>query len=265
MNLIKNNPYRILGLLAGASAREQQRQTTRLIQFIGADQEPEDDFSFSILGNLNRTVANVGDAASKLNLESDKINAALFWFINGNEITDQPAFDALKDGSVLEALNIWSKLIDVNDVSNKNYSAFLNLSTYKLNIAFSNVPFVTSALQEGITLKLKFLESDLLSEFLKKIVGITYKPKKEDLQKYFLTQIQFELDKKEQNASDKFLDIITQIEFSGKEDFLKEFTQKPIQQIERRINEAKEQRKANKAEAYNTGTSLYADTLDSLT
>jgi hypothetical protein len=264
MQIVLNNPYRILGLLAGVSAREQQRQTNRLKQFIDAEQEPDDDFSFSILGNLNRTVATVGDAASKLNLESDKINAALFWFVNGNEITDEPAFDALKDSSVLEALNIWSKLIDANDVTNKNYSAFLNLSTYKLNIAFSNVPFVTSALQEGITLKLKFLESDLLSEFVKKIVGITYKPKKEDLQKYFLTQIQFELDKKEQNASDKFLDIITQIEFSGKEDFVKEFSQKPIQQIEKKINDAREQRKANKAAANNIGISLFEETADSL-
>ncbi|MFC4232664.1 hypothetical protein ACFOW1_12245 [Parasediminibacterium paludis] len=259
MNLILTNPYRILGLLAGASAREQQRQTTRLIQFIGAEQEPDDDFSLPILGKLSRTVSSVEDAASKLNLESDKINAALFWFINGNEITDEPAFDALKDDNPLDALNIWSKLTDVNDVTNKNYSAFINASTYKLKIAFSRVPYVISALEEGIVLKLKFLESDLLNEFVKKIVGITYKPKKEDLQKYFLSQIQFELEKTEQYSFDKFLDIISKIEFSGKEDFLKELAQKPIQQIEKKIDEAREQRKANKAAANDIGISLFQE------
>ncbi|MCX7877583.1 MAG: hypothetical protein N2510_02960 [Ignavibacteria bacterium] len=47
MNLIQNNPYRTVGLLAGATAREQERQVRRLKQFIEAEQEPPDDFSFA--------------------------------------------------------------------------------------------------------------------------------------------------------------------------------------------------------------------------
>ena len=49
MQLIKNNPYRIVGLLAGSTAKEQVRQEKRLKQYIEAEQEPEDDFSFPIL------------------------------------------------------------------------------------------------------------------------------------------------------------------------------------------------------------------------
>ena len=50
MNSIKNNPYRILGLLAGASAREVSRQANRLQKIIAAEQEPPtDDFSFPAL------------------------------------------------------------------------------------------------------------------------------------------------------------------------------------------------------------------------
>ena len=43
MQIIQNNPYRIVGLLVGASSREQERQVKRLKQFIEAEQDPEDD------------------------------------------------------------------------------------------------------------------------------------------------------------------------------------------------------------------------------
>jgi hypothetical protein len=92
MDIIQNNPYRILGLLVGTTTREQTKQINRLKKFIEAEQEPQDDFSFPILGNLHRTLNSVEDAASKLNLDSDKMNAALFWFWNGNPITDEAAF-----------------------------------------------------------------------------------------------------------------------------------------------------------------------------
>jgi hypothetical protein len=88
MELIKNNPYRIVGLLVGATAREQTRQINRSNRLIDAEQELEDDFSFPALGKIIRTIESLADSASKLNLDSDKMNASLFWFYNGNPITD---------------------------------------------------------------------------------------------------------------------------------------------------------------------------------
>lgn len=110
MQAILNNPYRTVGLLVGATAREKDRQIKRLKQFIEAEEEPQDDFSFPCLGRFNRTVESVDEAASKLNLDTDKLNAALFWFWNGNPITDEAAFDALKIGDVEAAHQIWDKL-----------------------------------------------------------------------------------------------------------------------------------------------------------
>ncbi len=39
MQVIDNNPYRIVGLLVGASAREQERQVRQLKQLIEAEQD----------------------------------------------------------------------------------------------------------------------------------------------------------------------------------------------------------------------------------
>ena len=97
MNLIINNPYRTLGLLVGSSAAQQNRQLSRLKMYIEAEQEPEQDFSFPSLGINKRSIEIIEYAASKLNLDADKMLYSLFWFYNGNPITDEPAFDALKE------------------------------------------------------------------------------------------------------------------------------------------------------------------------
>ncbi|MCZ2459756.1 MAG: hypothetical protein LC128_09015 [Chitinophagales bacterium] len=134
MNLIKNNPYRIVGLLTGATAKEQNRQINRLKQYIEAEQEPQDDFSFPALGELHRTLESVEEAASKLNLDNDKINAALFWFWNGNPITDEAAFEALKSGDLEAAYEIWDKLITKTDEEGKNFGNQLQKRTILLFI-----------------------------------------------------------------------------------------------------------------------------------
>lgn len=72
MQLIKNNPYRLVGLLVGASAKEQERQARRLRQFIETEQEP--DFRCPILGKLNKGAEILSDKVTKLNLCLDKLN-----------------------------------------------------------------------------------------------------------------------------------------------------------------------------------------------
>ncbi|MDR1859745.1 MAG: hypothetical protein LBR06_02330 [Bacteroidales bacterium] len=54
MDIILNNPYRILGVLAGASAKEVTRQTNRLCKYLAAEQEPPaDDYSVPASANSN--------------------------------------------------------------------------------------------------------------------------------------------------------------------------------------------------------------------
>jgi hypothetical protein len=85
MKSIIDNPYRVLGILVSATAKEKERQIRRLKQYLEAEQEPpHGDFSFPILGVMNRTLESITDAAAKLNLDSDKMNAALFWFYRRN-------------------------------------------------------------------------------------------------------------------------------------------------------------------------------------
>lgn len=264
MQLIKNNPYRIVGLLVGASPKDQKRQIGRLINFIDAKQDPDEDFSFPTLGNLHRTIDSVNDAASKLNLDSDKMSAALFWFYKGNAITDEPALDALKEADQQTSTEIWTKLTATGEVTQRNSSAFQNLSTLSLCNAFNGSTVNANLVEQGISLKLKFLESDFIKELQERATDKTYKATKKELQLLFLNQVQSEIGKSGEITSYKFIEILSKQVFSAKDDFLKGFVQKPIEQIEKIIEDAKDKRRANKASAVNIGTILYEQTHESL-
>lgn len=266
MHIIQNNPYRTVGLLVGATAREQERQVKRLKQFIEAEQDPQDDFSFPTLGNLHRTLDKVNEAASKLNLDSDKMSAALFWFYDGKNAlkTDEDAFKAIKEADLDQVINIWTKLTSNGEVSQRNASAYSNLGTLYLSGILEGTNTNEAILEQGISLKLKFLESDFIKDFKALATDETYKTTKKELQLLFLNQVQSEVEKRGTVTSNKFLDILTKQEFSAKEDFLKGFVQKPIEQIEKKVEEAKTKRKANKANAVNIGKALFEQTSENL-
>jgi hypothetical protein len=266
MNLIKNNPYRTVGLLVGATAKEQTKQISRLKKYIEAEQDPQDDFSFPALGDFHRTIDSVEEAASKLNLDNDKINAALFWFWNGNPITDEAAFENLKSGDLEAAYEIWDKLITKTDeegkrfwkpVTEKNYSAFHNYSV--LNLIQSN-----GNLQNAIVASLYFLESDLVNKFVSSVADETHKTSKKELQLIFLNQLHSDLEANKKASLPKFLEILNKQEFIAKQDFMKGFVQKPIEQIERKIETAKNKRKASKANGAKAGQELYTATASDL-
>lgn len=267
MKIIQNNPYRTVGLLVGSTAKEQTKQISRLKKYIEAEQEPQDDFSFPILGNLHRTLDNVEEATSKLNLDIDKINAALFWFWNGNPITDEAAFEALKSGDIETANEIWDKLITRTDeegkrfwkpVTERNYSAFHNYSI--LNIIRAN-----GNLHNGVVANLYFLESDFVQKFVSSVADETHKVSKKELQLLFLNQLHSDLEESKKSSLPKFLEILNKLEFVAKPDFMKGFVQKPIEQIEHKIETSKSKRKTSKSNGAKAGQELITSTASDLT
>lgn len=265
MQLIKNNPYRIIGLLAGATAKEQDRQIRRLKQYLAAEQEPEGDYSFPTLGKLDRTLEDVTEASSKLNLDNDKMTAALFWFYNGNTITDEPAFESLKDGNIQECTDIWVKLMASGEVTKRNSSAYHNLSTLLLRNSFNSSGIDEKILSDAISYKIEFLESEFVKDFITRTTDETFKINKEQIELIFLRLLQNEVERHGGISTIKFLEIINDCEFAAKEEFIKEFVNKPIEQIERKITDTRNTRKANKNDAIKSGTALFNQTKESLT
>lgn len=268
MYIIENNPYRTLGLLAGASVREISRQTNRLQKIIDAEHEPPtDDYSFPALGNIARTRRSIEDATSKLNLDSDKVNAALFWFWNGNSISDEVAFDSLKEGDLKKAFQIWDKLIvDTQEdgkrywrpVSEKNASAFHNC--FVLEMLRNNGNKHT-----GIIANLYFLESELSQKFISTIADNTYKSNSKELQLAFLNEVLQETEKGNAGITlNNFISIFKSIDFTAKEDFLRTISQRLTCNISIHIESTKKRRTTNKINALKAGEELHKQTKNDL-
>ena len=259
MNIIKNNPFRILGILVGTSTKEEHAKARKIKMYIEAEQEIPEDFSFPIIGNLDRSLENINDAISKLTLNNDRVNASLFWFYNGNAITDEPMFEAMKlsKDDTKEAVNAWEKLASSAEITKRNASAFQNLSTLYLNSAFKKNTIYKNKLEKGITLKLMFLESDFFNDFIQLSSDETYKISKQDLQIYFLNQVYIEIEKIDKDLVDWFIDCISGINFVAKESFLSNFITKPIDSIKEKIEEVKRKRKENPASAFIVGKELF--------
>jgi len=262
MQQIKNNPYRVIGLLVGATAPQQVRQINRLRQSIEAEVEPDEDFSFPVISKLQRTTETVNAAASKIHLESGKINASLFWFYKGNEIDDDAAFDILKgeNGDKEEAQKIWTSAIKGKEITKRNVSCLHNLSTLLLSNAFKGNKIFVKILEDAITLKLKFLESDFSADLVKIATDENNRTNKVELQLIFLKELHSEIEKNEDFSTDRFLTILNNLNFSAKEEFLKGFVQKPIRQIEDEISKTKTKRQADKRDAEIFGKELYENT-----
>jgi hypothetical protein len=264
MQLIFNNPYRVLGILVGATAREQNRQVNNLTKYIEAGQNPPVDYSFPVIGAMNRTVRNIVDAAAKLNLNNDKMNAALFWFYKGSDITDEPAFNALKEGNISSALDIWYRLIvDTNaniwrEITTKNASAYHN---YFVAIFLSNNANKDTAIIGHI----RFLESDFYSTLVSQATDNTFRTTKKELQLKFLHAILNEIENGTMDYSlKKLIDMPDWLNYSAKQDFLKSIAQKFTANITVQIETARRQRTANKANAAKAGENLYNQTKDDL-
>lgn len=256
MNSILNNPYRILGLLANASAREINTRANRLR--MGIPIPLNDDYGFPVLmGYPDRTSESVDKAKSELNLDKDKVENALFWFWKNNDISDEAAFDALKEGDTDTAIEIWQKLTDKGEVTERNSSAFLNLSTLLLYLSTNRKTVKKEDFEKGLHLKIQFLESRFSEEFVKKIGGDTCVKNAIELELLLLNQIRHDLEKAKGLTSTEMVGMLSEWAFAAKDKFLKEFSNALTKDITDKVKTCSNKRNKTPEEAGKLADELY--------
>jgi len=112
------NPYRILGVYANSSKKEQIANKGKLLAFLKVKKSmifPLDLDAF--LPPIVRTEEIVNKAIANLTLEEDQVKYAQFWFIKKTPI-DEVAFNHLIAGDIIEARKIWSKVINMSSLQN---------------------------------------------------------------------------------------------------------------------------------------------------
>ncbi|MDR1182912.1 MAG: hypothetical protein LBL13_13140 [Bacteroidales bacterium] len=264
MKSILNNPYRIAGLLVGASAKETKAKIKKFRVYVEAGETPpanNDDYSFPVLGKLSVTRELLSETESKLDLDSDKMEAALFWFYNAN-FKDEAAIEYLKNKNTKEALEIWEKSTSSGLISVNNWSAFHNLSTlylWKTASATRTSTTIATDLEKGISLKMKFLESKFAREFVSMVTDKTYSIKPIDLEKMFLQTVKRNIEQDKITTPTVMATILAKLNFEARDEFLKGFVQTFVSEIERQVEATAQKRKADPSKAADAGIQLFLD------
>ena len=125
MNILQNNPYRLLGVYSNSPTKERLANHNRMKAFLKVGKSVS--FPLDVpqyLTSINRTEALVSDAEAKLTLPKDQILYAQFWFIKATPL-DEVAFNHLFAGEIDQAEEIWQKRECLSALQNRMVCALI--------------------------------------------------------------------------------------------------------------------------------------------
>ena len=109
MNILQNNPYRLLGVYSNSPTKERLANHNRMKAFLKVGKPVSFPLDLpQYLTSINRTETSVVEAEAKLTLPKDQILYAQFWFVKATPL-DEVAFNHLLSGEIDKAEEIWQK------------------------------------------------------------------------------------------------------------------------------------------------------------
>lgn len=116
MDIIENNPYRLLGVYANSPTKERVANEGKLKAFLKVGKQVAFPLDLSnFLPPIVRTIDTPTKAESKLTLPSDQIKYAQFWFLNVSPV-DKIAFRHLEKGDMDNAIATWAKTTNASSL-----------------------------------------------------------------------------------------------------------------------------------------------------
>lgn len=267
MSVIRNNPYRILGLFGNSSEKELQKQIATIKRFAEVGKLKAFDYDFPFLGEVDRSAEKVQEAASKIEQAKNKVHYALFWFLNNGHI-DETALNNLKEGHIDKAAEIWEKTLKDTVVTSKNFSAITNLSTLQLGIVTYNGSFDTKRFATSIELKRKLLLSEAFNNFIAIVIGKDISINRDIILKEFadeiLETIEPYLNKPNGLKSIELINAFNLFPNEIKQYILGKFTDRPLSNIENQIEKTKQKRIETPSKAVRYGEKLFNESKEDL-
>lgn len=167
MELVLDNPFRVLGLPATATSREISKRVSDLETFAELGKTKKYDADVPSLGTIERTVAAVKAAAQKIEQAESKLFHSFFWFRSGHE-DDAKALAALAAGDHGQALATWN--VELSKAGKKRYSSRLNRAVLKLWLATQGPKFDRASFADALE-DIGFVVDDHLDESVDEVLG----------------------------------------------------------------------------------------------
>ena len=252
MNIINNNPYRVLDLSITASERETAKQIEKLQTYIEMGKSFTLFSNFKFLPSILRTTSGIEEAKKSIEQIENRLFYSFFWFWRNNS-ADEISLDVLAEGNTQKAIDLWKKQIaikskndsGINEISGTagNTSNIKNLSTLYLSLAIREKKFFIEYFKKGIELACSFFKSDCFKDYVILIAGPKYVYNGEKALKFYLNEIisslnEF-LDQSGGIAASELLVSLSCFPPETKQFLQSRFITKPIQNIEMEIEDAK--------------------------
>lgn len=167
MELVVDNPFRVLGLPATATSREISKRVSDLETFAELGKTKKYDADIPSIGTVERTVAAVKAAAQKIEQAESKLFHSFFWFRSGHE-DDAKALAALAAGDYGQALATWN--VELSKAGKKRFSSRLNRAVLKLWLATQGPKFDRASFTDALE-DIGFVVDDHLDESVAEVLG----------------------------------------------------------------------------------------------
>lgn len=239
MNIIDNNPYRLLGVYSTSSQKEIVANQGKMKAFLNVGRQMTFPLDLNgILPDVLRTDQSVADAISKITLPKEQLKYAQFWFSKCTQL-DEIACGKLINGDIDGAVDIWNKKATASSLQNLLVCALIR---NQLGNAISYA---------------QTLYSSYSDEFVKMVLGDNALATSDNLSYDFLNVMCEEFNPAQ------FLGYITD---SGWKEFVGSKSTKPIiDKLTSAIDVCKSSRGKGSTARLNAGTKLMNDTKADLT
>lgn len=170
MNILQNNPYRLLGVYSNSPTKERLANHNRMKAFLKVGKPVSFPLDLpQYLSSINRTEVSVTDADANLTLPKDQILYAQFWFVKMTPL-DDVAFNHLIAGEIDKAEDIWRKRECASSLQNRIVCALMcGKYAGAISIAetlYSNTQYINQLVVAVVGMGGNFNLSDLTFSFI---------------------------------------------------------------------------------------------------
>jgi hypothetical protein len=189
MKIIEQNPFRVLGIISNASAKETKESETFILRYLDIGKSANLKFDITPpLNHLERTSEIVKNAKRKIHDDFDKLTYSIFWFLNGS-LVDKIALDKLSaEKNIDKASESFKKGSRNFSISKTSFSSILNFSTLEI-ISYSSHKD-EDRLKQAIKYKYEIIKDKIIfKEFEKLITSTTNKINHKDYVDRYLENV----------------------------------------------------------------------------
>ena len=133
MKVFNENPFRVIGVKANATAPEKQKAKATISAYTSIGKEPELDFDLCPpLQKIARTKDLIDLKSNMILSDKDKLVNALFWFISGGTIDDIALTNLTKSKDIDKALRNFEAGSNNYIINAESVCSIINHSTLEI-------------------------------------------------------------------------------------------------------------------------------------